>query len=77
MEVKSAENPKMVVFIFEDGTVDTKIITHVSNVVVEDEPYAVEYTEGQKRWRIEKDSGSNIFNKKKEVALLQNSTGAY
>jgi len=68
-EVKSSENPKMVVFIFEDGTVDTKIVSHVSNAVIENEPYAVEYTEGQKRWRLEKDKDSKVFNKKKEVAI--------
>ena len=59
----------MVFFIFEDGTVDTKIVSHVSNAVIENEPYAVEYTEGQKRWRLEKDKDSKVFNKKKEVAI--------
>ena len=68
-EVKSSESPKMVSFVFEDGVVDTKIVTHVSNLVIEDEPYAVEYTEGQKRWRLEKDKDSKIFNKKKEVPI--------
>lgn len=70
-EVKSSENPKMVSFIFEDGTIDTRIVTHVSNPVIEDEPYAIEYTEGQKRWRIEKDANSSVFNKKKEVAMAK------
>lgn len=76
-EVRYLENTKMINFIFEDGTIDTRIVTHVSNKVVEDEPYAIEYTEGQKRWRIEKDVGSSVFNKKKEVALPKQSTGVY
>lgn len=68
-EVKNSENPKMVSFVFENGTIETGIVTHVSNKFIEDYPYAIEYTEGQKRWRIEKDAGSSVFNKKKEVAL--------
>lgn len=76
-EVKHSENTKMVSFVFEDGTIDTRIVTHVSNKVIEDEPYAIEYTEGQKRWRIEKDSGSAVFNKKKEVSFPKEVTGIF
>lgn len=76
-EVRHLENTKMVSFSFEDGTIETGIVTHVLNKFIQDGPYAIEYTEGQKRWRIEKDSGSSVFNKKKEVASPQISTGAY
>ena len=68
-EVKISESPKTISFIFEDGSIETGVIVSQKNKFIDDEPYAVEYTEGQKRWRIEKDNGSNIFNKRKEIGL--------
>ena len=76
-EVKHLENTKMISFVFENGTIENGIVTHVSNKFIEDEPYSVEYTEGQKRWRLEKDEGSKIFNKRKEVAMPKQATGNY
>ena len=67
--VSSRENPKRIVIEFEDGREDAGTVTAGSNKYIEDEPFAIEYTEGQTRWRIEKDQGSNVFNKKKQVAI--------
>lgn len=68
-ETRSNEGPKTLYFVFSDGRVEQGVMPANKNRFIEDEPYAVEYTEGQKRWRIEKDKDSNIFNKKKEVAI--------
>lgn len=70
-EVRSQESTKALYFIFDDGTVESGFMPVGSNKFIGDEPYAIEYTEGQKRLRIEKDNGSSVFNKKKEVAMLK------
>ncbi|MEK7559813.1 MAG: hypothetical protein AAB522_00730, partial [Patescibacteria group bacterium] len=71
------ENTKKFVVDFEDGSEIIGIVTPGDNKYIEGEPFAIEYTEGQKRWRLEKDSGSNVFNKRKEVALPKVATGIY
>lgn len=75
--VRESENTKMLNFEFTDGTLESGIVSSGTNKYIEDEPYAVEYTEGSTRWRIEKDQGSSVFNKRKQVAFPKTSTGVY
>lgn len=71
------ESTKKIVLDFEDGSENVGTVTPGNNKYIESEPYAIEYTEGQKRWRLEKDLGSSIFNKRKEVTMPKTVTGIY
>ncbi len=76
-EIRHMENTKKIVIDFEDGNEEIGIVTPSKNKFVDEAPYAIEYTEGQKRWHIEKDTGSAVFSKRKAIALPKNGTGVY
>ncbi len=78
-DVLHMENTKKISIDFQDGNEKVGIVTpSANNQFIQDEPYAIEYTEGQKRYHIEKDNGSTVFNKKKEISLPKNAnTGVY
>lgn len=58
---------KNIRFILRNGSEETGIVASGENKFIEDEPYAISYKEGQKRWWIEKSEGSKVFDRKKEV----------
>lgn len=59
---------KRVRFIMADGSEVSGVITPGPNKFIENEPYAIAYTEGQKRWWAEKSPGSKVFDKRKEIS---------
>ena len=77
LQVIHWESTKKIALEFLDGSVEQGIIAPDKNKFILDEPFAVEYTEGQKRWRIEKDMGSAVFNKRKEITQPQSAPGVY
>jgi len=80
-QVLHMEDTKKVKLVFQDGTEETGTILPAVNgnnsKYIEDEPYAIEYGEGEKRWHIEKVDGAKVFNKRKQVALVHGETGVY
>lgn len=68
-KVLGAVGAQEVKFLLPDGTEETGFITPMANKFIEDAPYAAAYTEGQKRWWIEKGKGSKIFNKRKPTGV--------
>lgn len=75
-EVRWQVNTKTVRFVFKDGTEETVMLLPGSKKVIEEEPFAIEYTMGEKRYRIEK-VNSKVFNKRKEIAKEGLKTGVY
>lgn len=71
------EDTKKLDFIFPDGNEITGFVTHGSNKFIEDKPYAKSYTEGGKRYWIEKSSGSDVFDKRKQVGPPKEKVGDY
>ncbi len=77
LQVIHWESTKKILLEFADGSVEQGNIAPDKNKYILDEPFAVEYTEGQKRWRIEKDAGSAVFNKRKEITKSNTVPGVY
>ncbi len=63
--------------VFTDGTTETGLVLPGKNKFIEDEPIMIDYTEGQKRWRIKKEKGSPNYNKRKEISPAKEDTGIY
>lgn len=61
-------NAKRISLVFEDGGEDGGVIVPRSNKFIENLPIMIDYTEGNKRWRIKKDDHSKVFNKRKEIS---------
>ncbi|MEK7608395.1 MAG: hypothetical protein AAB495_02355 [Patescibacteria group bacterium] len=61
-------DPKKISFVFPDGTETNGYILPGTSKFVEDEPFAIAYTEGDRRWWIEKSEGSTVFDKRKQVS---------
>jgi len=76
-KVEFDDNTKKLTFEFEDGSVVEGFITPGKNKFLQDAPYAKSYNEGQKRWWIEKSSGSEVFDKRKPVGQPKEQTGEY
>lgn len=71
------ENSRKVSFVFKDGSEETGVIVPGPNKFIEDAPFAVEYTEGEQRWRMEKHGDSQVFNKRKQISPAVEPTGLY
>ncbi|MGB7282394.1 MAG: hypothetical protein WBE13_09050, partial [Candidatus Acidiferrum sp.] len=75
--VLSTEDTKKVEFLFPDGTETDGYVTPGSNKFIDAKPYAKSYTEGEKRWLIEKSEGSDIYDKRKLISPPKEATGIY
>lgn len=71
------QDTKKVEFSFPDGTVTYVMITPGDNKVIESSPTAVAYTEGEKRYWMEKTSGSKVYDRRKQVSPPREATGVY
>lgn len=71
------QDTKRVEFVTADGVPELAVIVPGVNKFIEDKPYAIEYTEGERRWRIEKRDGAKVFNKRKRISLTNGRTGIY
>lgn len=69
------DDTKKLSFEFEDGSVTEGFVTK-SSKFIEDTPYAKSYTEGQKRYWIER-SDSKVYDKRKSVGPPKERTGQY
>jgi len=76
-EVDQYKDTKRVVVTFTDGTERNGMVTAGSNQFTEDEPWAIEYTDGTKRFRIEKSQGSKVFDRRRQIAPAKRDTGVY
>ena len=64
--------------VFEDGEPKTLLILPKKSAAIEDQPVMIEYSEGQKRWRLKRENNSDVFDKRKEVSPLSGqNTGNY
>jgi hypothetical protein len=75
-EVLYNDDTKKIEFQMPDGTTFQGIVAPGSNKFIEDKPFAVAYTEGEKRYWIEKE-GSDLYTKKKRISPPKESTGNY
>ena len=76
--VMEKQDTKKVSFVFEDGSEDAGFILPNSGKYIEDSPVMIEYTEGQKRYRIKSEKNNAVYNKRKEVSTSSNNdTGLY
>ena len=72
------ESTKKVYMVFEDGEPKTLLILPKKSAAIEDRPVMIEYSEGQKRWRLKRENNSDVFDKRKEVSPLSGqNTGNY
>ncbi|MGC1582616.1 MAG: hypothetical protein WA766_14105 [Candidatus Acidiferrales bacterium] len=71
------EDTKKVEFEFPDGTITDVVISPGSNKIIEDSPTAVAYTEGEKRYWMEKTEGSKVYDRRKQVSPPREQTGQY
>ncbi len=62
------KNAKKLLLATEDGNEETIIIVARKNNFIEDDPARIDYTEGSKRWRIEREDSNPVFTKKKEIS---------
>ena len=76
-EVKYNEDTKKLDFISPDGNETTGFVTAGSNKFIEDKPYAKSFTEGGKRFWIEKSSSSDVYDKRKQVSPPKEAVGVY
>lgn len=70
------EDTKKVSFVFPDGSEVDGFIPVSTNKFIEDSPYAISYSEGQKRWYIEQHD-AKVYNRRKLVAPPKEATGDY
>jgi len=61
-------NGTKVLLITIQGQDITGNITTGPNIVIQDTPYQIEYTEGEKRWLIKDENGDGIYEKKRPIA---------
>lgn len=66
-EVGYEDGRKKIHFVFQNGHEEDVSVTPGDNIVIETEPYAKDFTEGQKRWHLEKSKGSSVFDKRREL----------
>lgn len=76
-EVLADESTKKVDFVLSDGSEVMGYINPGESKFVEDTPYAIAYNEGERRWWIEKSSGSKVYDKRKQVAPPKYNPGTY
>lgn len=76
-KVLDEEDTKMIAFTWDDGSVEQGFVTSGKNKFIEEEPFAKSYTEGQKRWMIQKSDGSKVYDKRKSVGPPKEQTGEY
>lgn len=76
-EVKYNEDTKKLDFISPDGNEISGFVTPGSNKFIEDKPYAKAFTEGGKRYWIEKSTNSEVYDKRKQVSPPKEKVGDY
>jgi hypothetical protein len=76
-KVETEDSTKKLSFEFEDGSIVEGFVTPGKNKFIEEAPYAKSYTEGEKRWWIEKSAGSSVYDKRKGVGKPKEQTGEY
>jgi hypothetical protein len=78
-QVLQTEDTKKVSLVLKDGGIEQVfVVLPHNNKLIEDLPIMIEFTEGQKRWRIQRDEQSSAFTRRKEVSpAKKNSVGIY
>jgi hypothetical protein len=76
-QVVYEDDTKKVSFVYPDGTEVVGFVVPGDSKFIESKPYAISYTEGQKRFWIEKSTGSQVFDKRKQVSPPKETTGEY
>ncbi len=76
-EVLHAQDTKKLEFSYKNGKQETVVLVPDTSELIEAEPYAIEYTEGEIRWHLEKRDGSKVYNKRKQVSNVKGKTGSY
>jgi len=77
-KVLFGENMKKVQVFLSDGTEKTVFVTPGPNVFIENEPEAVAYTLGKKRWFLKDEDGDGKYEKRKQISLeLEHKISAY
>lgn len=71
------ENTKKLVVITKDGEDKGGIMVPRPNKFMEDAPWAIVYKEGEVWYRIEKQGGSAVFNKRRKTSPPKYQTGVY
>lgn len=76
--VRANEDTKKISVILLNGEERTGMIVSGSNIFIQENPFAIEYTLGDKRYRIQDDNSDGIYEKRKEVSKLSgDETGIY
>ncbi len=78
LKVIAFESTKKLSFVKEDGSTELAFIKSGQCKYMEDKPIAILYTEGEKRYIIKRTSGSELFDKRKELSVeVAEETGVY
>lgn len=76
--VRANEDTKKISVILLNGEERTGMIVSGSNIFIQENPFAIEYTLGDKRYRIQDDNGDGIYEKRKEISKpATDETGTY
>ena len=70
-------NTKKVVVVTKEGDEISGIVVPSPNKFIEDAPFAIVYKEGETWYRLEKQDGSAVFNKRRKTSLSEYQTGVY
>lgn len=72
------EDTKRVLFVLSDGSEVRGMIIPGPNIFIEEKPYAVDYSDGDIRWRLESTKRDGIYDRRKKVSPpVPGSTGEY
>lgn len=76
--LQQEDTKKLSLVLKDEGVEQIFIVLPGNNKLIEELPVMIEYTEGQKRWRIQRDENSKVFTRRKEVSSAKkNSVGIY
>lgn len=74
----SQQNTKRVLLVSDDGVEEPVVVTPRPNRLIENQPVMIDYSEGQKRWRIMREGDDKIFKKRKAISPASGKdTGQY
>ncbi len=78
LNVVAFESTKKLSLVKEDGSTETGFVKPGHSKYIEDNPIAILYTEGEKRYIIKRTSSSGVFDKRKELSTeVPEETGVY
>ena len=76
--VRADENTQKISVILLNGEERTGMIVSGNNIFIQENPFAIEYTLGDKRYRIQDDNNDGIYEKRKEISKpVADETGTY